>query len=125
MANPPKRRVLLIIVPNRAQRGAPDANKRLQIGRHLIRTNETDAPDRNSRVLEQSLGRVGPIYDVDERLEQQRYVLAHLGAELYRDLTDRPDGIVAHGYVLRVQVQAQDLHEIVQHGLDVLEAGFG
>ena len=104
MTNSPKRRVLLIVVPNRAQRGAPDANKRLQIGRDLIRTNETDAPDRNSRILEQSLGRVGPIYDVDERLEQQRYVLVHFGAELYRYLADRPNGIIAYGYILWIQV---------------------
>lgn len=79
----------------------------------MNRTDESDATYSDGCILEKGFGRVAAVDDLDERLDEQTDVLAHLGPVFDGDLADGPDRVVAHAYVLRVQVHTQDLHEVV------------
>ena len=103
----------------------PDTYERGQKWRDLVRTNESDAANGDGRVLEQRLGRVGSIDDEYELLEHHADVVRHVAAVLDGDLADGPYGVVAHGYVVGVEIHAEHLHEVAESGPYVLEAGLG
>ncbi len=67
-----------------------------------MRAYKSNAADRDGRIFEQRFGRVGPIYNENQLLQNESYVLAHLTAILNSYLADRPNGIVTHRNVLRV-----------------------
>lgn len=79
----------------------------------MNRTDESDATYGDGCILEKGFGRVAAVDDLNERLDEQTNVLAHLGSVLDGDLADGPDRVVAYAYVLRVKVHTQDLHEVI------------
>ena len=66
-----------------------------------------------TRVLKKRFWRPIPVHDVDQLRQNDGHVLAHLISDLHRNFTQCPNGIVANGNRLGVQVLRQNWDELV------------
>ena len=62
---------------------------------------------------------------MNELGQDDGHILAHLVPDLHRNFAQCPDGVVAHGHVVRVQVLGEDGDELVHIWLQMCVAGFG
>ena len=82
----PECRVFLVVVTNVSQGRTPRPDKLVETGGDLVGTHQPHPADGDGRVLQQRLGRVGPVDDRDQGLQQNGDVGLHFGPELDRYL---------------------------------------
>merc|ERR1719319_1163897 len=104
LAHPAERRVLLVVVTDIPEAGAPGPDELLEAGRHDRRADQPHPADRDRSVLQQGLRRVRPVDDGDEGVEDCGDVARHVVTQLHRYFACGPGGVVAHRDILRVEV---------------------
>ena len=119
--------VLLVVIADRTASVAPGLGKDLEVRANQLRADQSQATDRDRRVVQESASSVLGGQKRDQALQEGLDPRTHTLSVLKGNLSGSPGSVIAHGNVLRVGLDLADklVHESIQVWLNVQETADG